>query len=70
MESTLSAQEPSLLEALDFRIPSIASYVTSREEVVFVPSGNVFAPTGRRRSYQGQAFLVCWVQARRLVKEP
>ena len=46
MESTLSAQEPHLLEALDFRLPKVASYVTSREEVVFVPSGNVFAPSG------------------------
>ena len=48
MESTLSAQEPGLIEALDFRLPQVANYVTSREEVVFVPSGNVFAPSGVR----------------------
>ena len=48
MESTLSAQEPGLIEALDFRLPQVANYVTSREEVVFVPSGNVFAPNGVR----------------------
>ena len=39
MESTLSAQDAGLIEALDFRLPKVASYVTSREEVVFVPSG-------------------------------
>ena len=48
MESTLSAREPHLLESLDFRLPKVASYVTSREEVVFAPSGNVFAPSGVR----------------------
>ena len=48
MESTLSAQEPGLIEALDFRLPRVANYVTSRGEVVFVPSGHVFAPSGVR----------------------
>ena len=48
MESILTAQDSSLLDALDFRLPKIASYVSSREEVVFVPSGNVFAPSGVR----------------------
>ena len=48
MEITLSAQEPGLIEALDFRLPQVANYVTSREEVVFVPSGNTFGPNGVR----------------------
>ena len=48
MESTLSAQDAGLIEALDFRLPQVASYVTSREEVSFAPSGNTFASSGVR----------------------
>ena len=48
MESTLSAQEDHVISQLDYTLPKLASYVTSREECVFVPSGAIFRPDGLR----------------------
>ena len=48
MESTLSAQEDHVVSQLDYTLPKLASYVTSREECVYVPSGAVFRPDGLR----------------------
>ena len=36
------------MSGLQFKLPAVADYVTSRSEVTFVPSGNTFAPTGVR----------------------
>ena len=48
MESTLSAQEDHVISQLSFELPKLASYVTSREECVYVPAGAVFRPDGLR----------------------
>ena len=43
MDSSLAAQEDYILHSLDYTLPKLASYVSQREEVVYVPSGAVFA---------------------------
>jgi len=48
MESTLSAQEDHVISQLDYTLPKLVSYVTGREECVFVPSGAIFRPDGLR----------------------
>ena len=48
MESTLSAQEDHVISQLDFALPKVASYVTERQECVYVPAGAVFRPDGLR----------------------
>jgi len=48
MESTLSAQEDHVISQLDYTLPKLASFVTSREECVYVPAGAVFRPDGLR----------------------
>jgi len=48
MDSSLSAQEDYILNSLDYTLPKLASYVSQREEVVYVPSGAVFRPDGLR----------------------
>ena len=48
LESSLAAAEVALISGLQFKLPGVADYVTSRSEVTFVPSGNTFAPSGVR----------------------
>ena len=48
MESTLSAQEDHVISQLDYTLPKLASYVSVREECVYVPAGAVFRPDGLR----------------------
>ena len=48
LESSLAAAEIAPLAGLQFKLPQIASYVTSRTELYYVPSGNDFAPSGVR----------------------
>ena len=48
MESFLSSSSTHILEGLDYRSRSVASYVERRSEVTFFPSGNVFASNGVR----------------------
>ena len=48
MDSSLAAQEDYILHSLDYTLPKLASYVSQREEVVYVPSGAVFRPDGLR----------------------
>jgi len=48
MESTLAAQGDGILQSLDYALPKMASYVTQREEVFYVPSGGQFRPDGVR----------------------
>ena len=48
LESSLAAAEVAPISGLQFKLPGVADYVTSRSEVTFVPSGNTFAPSGVR----------------------
>ena len=48
LESSLAAAEVAPISGLQFKLPVVADYVTSRYEVTFVPSGNTFAPSGVR----------------------
>ena len=48
LESSLAAAEVAPFSGLQFKLPAVADYVTSRSEVTFVPSRNTFAPTGVR----------------------
>ena len=48
MESSLAAQEDSIISSLDYTLPKLASYVSQREEVVYVPAGAIFRPDGLR----------------------
>ena len=48
LESSISAAEVGPIAGLQFQLPKVSSYVTSRTESYFVPSGNNFAPGGVR----------------------
>ena len=49
MESTLAAAEEGIIASLDYKLPSVASYVESRNEATFFPQGgNHFSSTGVR----------------------
>ncbi len=48
LESTISAAEVAPISGIQFKLPSVANYVTSRTELYYVPSGNDFAPNGVR----------------------
>jgi hypothetical protein len=48
LESSLAAAEVAPISGLQFKLPSVASYVTSRTELYYVPSGNDFGPNGVR----------------------
>ena len=49
MESTLAASEEGTIASLDYKLPSVASYVEARTESTFFPQGgNHFSSTGVR----------------------
>ena len=48
LEASLSATEIAPIGSLQFNLPSVSPYVTSRQEVYFSPSGQTFSPSGNR----------------------
>jgi hypothetical protein len=48
LESSIAAADVAPIAGLQFKLPGVSDFVTSREEVSFFPSGNTFAPTGVR----------------------
>ena len=61
MENLLSQSQDNLIHGLDFSVSSnTASYVESRSEVTWFPSGNYFSPNGVRTirvSVSGNSFI-------------
>ena len=48
LESSLAAAEIAPIASLQFKLPSVSPYVTSRQEVYFSPAGQSFSPSGNR----------------------
>ena len=48
LESSLAAAEIAPIASLQFRLPSVSPYVTSRQEVYFSPAGQTFSSAGNR----------------------
>ena len=43
LESSLAAAEIAPIASLQFKLPSVSPYVTSRQEVYFSPAGQTFS---------------------------
>ena len=47
-EASLSAAEIAPIASLQFKLPGVSPYVTSRQEVSFSPAGQTFSPSANR----------------------
>ena len=48
LETSLSAAEIAPIASLQFKLPSVSPYVTSRQEVYFSPAEQTFSTSGNR----------------------
>ena len=48
LESSLATAEIAPIASLQFKLPSVSPYVTSRQEIYFSPAGQTFSPSGNR----------------------
>ena len=48
LESSLAAADIAPIATLQFKLPSVSPYVTSRQEMYFSPAGQTFSPSGNR----------------------
>ena len=48
LESSLAAAEIAPIASLQFKLPSVSPFVTSRQEIYFSPAGQTFSPSGNR----------------------